>query len=52
MNTFAPEFSQFWLPALPAMAVADPGVVHDDDDLEKAALEALAERVYAARSIV
>jgi hypothetical protein len=53
MNTFAPEFAQFWLAGLPAMAVADPGVVHqDDDDLERAALEALAERVFAARSIV
>ena len=54
MNTFAPEFAQFWLAGLAAVAVAEvKGDPHDDDiDREKAALEALAERVYAARSIV
>jgi len=54
MNTFAPEFAQFWLAGLAAVAAVDAqGGRHDDEaDREKAALEELAERVYAARTIV
>ncbi len=52
MPTFAPEFSQYWMPS---------GAVRDetrddsrDEDLrnQQAALEELAERVNAARSVV
>jgi hypothetical protein len=54
MSTFAPEFAQFWLAGLAAVAVAEAAASRHDEDLdrEKAALEELAERVYAARSIV
>lgn len=50
MDTFAPEFSKFWLadhgsPEVPSSAQVD------DEPAERAALEALAERVSAARSI-
>jgi len=54
MNTFAPEFAQFWLAGLAAVAAVEAkGGHHDDEaDRDKAALEELAERVYAARTIV
>ena len=54
MSTFAPEFAQFWLAGLAVVAVAQPKGEHgdDDSDREKALLEALAERVSAARTIV
>jgi hypothetical protein len=54
MSTFAPEFAQFWLAGLAAVAVAEAKAdLHDDEmDRDKAALEALAERVHAARTIV
>lgn len=54
MSTFAPEFAQFWLAGLAAVAVAEAKADARDDDLdrEKAALEELAERVFAARTIV
>ena len=52
METFAPEFSQFWRPE----AVSTSGVLvaqrDDDTGAQKAALEELAERVSAARSVV
>jgi hypothetical protein len=54
MSTFAPEFAQFWLAGLAAVAVAEAKLRDADDDLDrdKAALEELAERVFAARTIV
>ena len=53
MNTFAPEFSKFWLPES-AGTRGDAGHSLRDEDTgaQKAALEELAERVSAARSIV
>jgi len=54
MSTFAPEFAQFWLAGLAAVAVAEAKADARDDELdrEKALLEELAERVFAARTIV
>ena len=50
MDTFAPEFTKFWLIE---EAHDDAGTVAGDDaGSEAAALEALADRVNAARSIV
>jgi hypothetical protein len=52
MDTFAPEFSKFWL-AEPAGAQAEIGRTSGDDDAnkQKAALKELADLVSAARSI-
>lgn len=54
MSTFAPEFAQFWLAGLAAVTAAGANAEHseDDADREKQALEELAERVSAARTIV
>jgi hypothetical protein len=54
MSTFAPEFAQFWLAGLAAMAAAQAKLGKADEELDrqKAALEELAERVSAARTIV
>jgi hypothetical protein len=54
MSTFAPEFAQFWLAGLAAVAAASAKAERseDDADREKRALEELAERVFAARTIV
>jgi hypothetical protein len=54
MSTFAPEFAQFWLAGLAAVAVAEAkaGLRDEQADRDKAALEELAERVFAARSVV
>jgi hypothetical protein len=54
MSTFAPEFAQFWLAGLAAVAAAgaQPERGEDDADREMQALEELAERVSAARTIV
>ena len=49
MDTFAPEFSKFWLPEASARANVR---VDDDKGVQQAALEELAERVNAARSVV
>lgn len=53
MSTFAPEFSQFWMGSR-AVAPGDGGGDARDDEarLQEAALEELAERVNAARSVV
>ena len=52
VDTFAPEFSQFWLPDA-ATSRADAGQAQDDDaNRDHAALKALADLVSAARSIV
>jgi len=49
MDTFAPEFSKFWLPD----AARVQGDVRDEDTgAQQAALQELAERVSAARSVV
>jgi hypothetical protein len=55
MNTFAPEFAHFWLAAPATVAAADAPVAdtrNEEADREQAALEELAERVSAARSVV
>ncbi len=54
MHTFAPEFAQFWLAGLAAVAAVEATGESRaaDADRDKAALEELAERVYAARTIV
>jgi hypothetical protein len=49
MDTFAPEFSKFWLPEASG-SHADSRA--DDEGAQQAALEELAERVNAARSVV
>ncbi|MFO1325490.1 MAG: hypothetical protein U1F15_15700 [Burkholderiales bacterium] len=51
MDTFAPEFSKFWL-AEATTAHGDARLVQNDDGAQQAALEELAERVSAARSVV
>jgi len=52
MHAFAPEFSQFWLAAGAAGADHAHTEAGDDESRSlKAALEELAERVNAARSI-
>jgi hypothetical protein len=52
MDTFAPEFSKFWL-ADGETAPAEAGGRRDEDASKlKAALEELADLVSAARSIV
>jgi hypothetical protein len=52
MDTFAPEFSKFWL-AEAAQKRADTAAATDDDaNRDNAALKALADLVSAARSIV
>jgi hypothetical protein len=49
MDTFAPEFSKYWLPE----AVTAKGEARDEDTgAQQAALQELAERVSAARSVV
>jgi len=49
MDTFAPEFSKYWL-ADAATAKADAR--EEDTGAQQAALQELAERVSAARSVV
>ena len=50
MDTFAPEFSKFWLPEASDAHADSRG--DDDKGAQQAALEELAERVNAARSVV
>jgi hypothetical protein len=52
MESFAPEFSRYWLPTteMEERAQADRG--DDEARLQREALEQLAERVTAARTIV
>jgi len=53
MESFAPEFAQYWLTG----QAANVGEAKDDDrrdddaNAQRAALEALADRVTAARSV-
>jgi hypothetical protein len=49
MDTFAPEFSKFWLPDA---AIAKADARDEDTGAQQAALQELAERVSAARSVV
>jgi len=53
MDTFAPEFSKFWLPEAEGLCSDTRRAGRDDDSCaQQAALEELAERVSAARSVV
>ena len=51
MESFAPEFAQFWLPSRGADAGDGPATRDEDASAQQAALEELAERVTLARSI-
>jgi len=51
MESFAPEFAQFWLPSQRA-AAGEASTGDDDVVAQQAALEELAERVTLARSII
>ena len=52
MDTFAPEFAKFWRPEARTGGVDTTGAVRDDDaGAQQAALQELAERVSAARSV-
>ena len=58
MNTFSPEFSAFWLDeseqAQPAERRSTGAATHDEglSPSQQVALEELAERVNAARSVI
>jgi len=52
MDTFAPEFSRFWLPGNEQAVDSRPDAREDEVRRQKQALEELADRVSAARSIV
>jgi hypothetical protein len=52
MDTFAPEFSRFWIPSHERDADARPDAADDETRRMQKALEELVERVSAARSIV
>jgi len=53
MDTFAPEFAQYW-PNRQSRDAGDPDFDRDGGDTptQQAALEELADRVSAARSVV
>ncbi len=52
MSTFAPEFSQYWMPGVSAHEEVRAESRDEDLRNQQAALEELAERVNAARSVV
>jgi hypothetical protein len=52
MDAFSPEFSRFWQPAAAARNDVPQARSEDDSRAQQAALEELADRVSAARSIV
>ena len=52
MDTFAPEFAHHWLTGQYGSASEAETVAANETSEERAALEQLAERVTAARSIV
>jgi hypothetical protein len=52
MDTFSPEFSRFWLPGNERDADGRSDSRDDEVRRERQALEELADRVSAARSIV
>lgn len=52
METFAPEFSKFWRPEARTGSADPASAVREDDGPQQAALQELAERVSAARSVI
>ncbi|MFO1316915.1 MAG: hypothetical protein U1F58_15060 [Burkholderiales bacterium] len=53
MDTFASEFAKYWRPEARMGAADATGATRDDDSgAQQAALQELAERVSAARSVV
>jgi hypothetical protein len=53
MSSFAPEFSQYWMGSQAAASVDGNRDARDDDaGNQERALQELAERVNAARSVV
>jgi hypothetical protein len=52
MDSFAPEFSRYWLPTREREEQAQAERRDDEARLQRDALEQLAERVTAARTIV
>ena len=55
METFSPEFAQYWLAGQGEVASETAGSGHRDDSpstAQREAFEALAERVVAARSVL
>jgi hypothetical protein len=53
MSMFAPEFSHYWMGSLAAAPVDGGNDARDDDSRsQEAALQELAERVNAARTVV
>jgi hypothetical protein len=52
MGTFAPEFSHYWMNARGATGDAGGDARDDERRAQQAALEELAERVNAARSVL
>lgn len=52
MDTFAPDFSRFWLPAVDRDVERRRDDREDEARRQQKALEELVERVNAARSIV
>ena len=55
MDTFSPEFAQYWLAGQGEAASETKGSGHRDDSpsaAQREAFEALAERVIAARTIL
>ena len=52
MDTFAPEFSKFWVAETAPKGAAPVQVSDDEVTRDNAALKALADLVSAARSIV
>ena len=51
MESFAPEFAHYWLPGQSSSAGETKADRRDEESAQRAALEELAERVTAARSI-
>ena len=53
MDTFSPEFSEYWLPqAAESRDIHEPPVKQPRSSSQDQALEELAERINAARSVV
>ena len=52
MDTFAPEFSRFWVSAHERDAEPRPDAADDESRRMQQALDELVERVTAARSVV
>jgi hypothetical protein len=52
MDSFAPEFSRYWLPTREAEERAQADRREDEARRQREALEELAERVTAARTVV